>query len=108
MKLFLSIGLLLTVTLAARAQDVVGNPISPWQPGMSDIHQDQHRPRNAGLYILPDGTTLLVDAGEHAAQDRRTHSGPPGRQRAPPASGSCATSGRPCHTTHSRHSTTGS
>ncbi len=63
-RLFLRIGLLLTVALAARAEDAVGNPIAPWQPGMLDIHQISTGRGNAGLYILPDGTTLLVDAGE--------------------------------------------
>ncbi len=64
MKLSLSAGLLLAMALTARAQDVVGNPLSPWQPGTLDIHQISTGRGNAGLYILPDGTTLLVDAGE--------------------------------------------
>ena len=64
MRLLLSAGLLLSATLAARAQDTVGHPISPWQPGTLDIHQISTGRGNAGLYILPDGTTLLVDAGE--------------------------------------------
>ncbi len=63
-RLLLSIGLSMTVLLAARAGDVVGKPISPWQPGTLDIHQISSGRGNAGLYILPDGTTLLVDAGE--------------------------------------------
>ena len=49
---------------SARAEDVVGSPITPWQPGMLDIHQISTGRGNAGLYIFPDGTTLLVDAGE--------------------------------------------
>ncbi len=68
MRLFLCIGLLLIVTLAAGAQDAVGKPISPWQPGTLDIHQMSTGRGNAGLYILPDGTTLLVDAGELSAK----------------------------------------
>lgn len=60
----LSIGLLMAVSLTAQAEDAVGNPISPWQPGTLDIHQISTGRGNAGLYILPDGTTLLVDAGE--------------------------------------------
>ena len=64
MRTFLHISLLLTTTLAAPAQDAVGHPISPWQPGTLDIHQISTGRGNAGLYILPDGTTLLVDAGE--------------------------------------------
>ena len=48
----------------ARAEDVAGNTITAWEPGMLDIHQISTGRGNAGLYILPDGTTLLVDAGE--------------------------------------------
>jgi beta-lactamase superfamily II metal-dependent hydrolase len=47
-----------------RAADVVGREIAPWEPGTLDIHQISTGRGNAGLYILPDGTTLLVDAGE--------------------------------------------
>lgn len=63
-RLLLSMGLLAIASLNARAEDVVGNAISPWQPGMLDIHQISTGRGNAGLYIFPDGTTLLVDAGE--------------------------------------------
>ena len=50
--------------VVARAGDVVGRPIESWQPGMLEIHQISTGRGNAGLYIFPDGTTLLVDAGE--------------------------------------------
>jgi hypothetical protein len=49
---------------AARGEDRVGEVITPWQPGMLDIHQISSGRGNSGLYLLPDGTTLLVDAGE--------------------------------------------
>ncbi|MHB8897994.1 MAG: MBL fold metallo-hydrolase [Thermoguttaceae bacterium] len=48
----------------APADDVVGEPISAWQPGTLDIHQASTGRGNAGLYVFPDGTTMLVDAGE--------------------------------------------
>jgi len=63
-RLLLSLGICMTVTLTARGEDVAGSPISPWQRGTLDIHQISSGRGNAGLYILPDGTTLLVDAGE--------------------------------------------
>ena len=56
--------LLATVALAARAEDIVDREITPWQPGMLDIHQISSGRGNASLYIFPDGTTMLVDAGE--------------------------------------------
>ena len=67
-RLLLSFTLLATLTSAAPGEDVVGNPILPWQPGSLDIHQISTGRGNAGLYILPDGTTLLVDAGELSAK----------------------------------------
>ena len=63
-RCFFAIVLLLAAALAASAQDTVGREIAPWQPGMLDIHQISTGRGNSGLYILPDGTTLLVDGGE--------------------------------------------
>jgi beta-lactamase superfamily II metal-dependent hydrolase len=63
-RLLLSIVLSTTVTWTAQADDTVGNPLSAWQPGTLDIHQISSGRGNAGLYVFPDGTTLLVDAGE--------------------------------------------
>lgn len=60
----LTVIMLTVVARSARTEDVVGSPITPWQPGMLDIHQISTGCGNAGLYIFPDGTTLLVDAGE--------------------------------------------
>ena len=41
----------------------VGMPLPAWTPGVLDIHQISTGRGNAALFILPDGTTLLVDAG---------------------------------------------
>ncbi|MCX6627910.1 MAG: hypothetical protein NTW28_09810 [Candidatus Solibacter sp.] len=48
-----------------------GRELSPWQPGTLEIHQISTGRGNAGLYILPDGTTMLVDAGENARKTER-------------------------------------
>src|SRR5215469_2759624 len=40
-----------------------GAPLDPWTPGSLDIHHISTGLGNAALLILPDGTTLLVDAG---------------------------------------------
>lgn len=60
-----------TLTAALYAQDAPGRELTAWQPGMLDIHQISTGRGNSGLYILPDGTTLLVDAGENAAKTPR-------------------------------------
>ena len=48
-----------------------GQEISPWVPGTLEIHQISTGRGNAGLYIFPDGTTMLVDAGEIAKKTER-------------------------------------
>jgi beta-lactamase superfamily II metal-dependent hydrolase len=44
----------------------IGGPLPPWAPGTLDIHQISTGRGNSALFILPDGTTLLVDAGAAA------------------------------------------
>lgn len=63
-SLFLLITVVAIVATPLRAEDAVNKEIEPWKPGMMDIHQISTGRGNAGLYIFPDGTTLLVDAGE--------------------------------------------
>ena len=50
----------------ALAQGEIGAPLPAWAPGMLDIHQISTGRGNAALFVLPDGTTLLVDAGAAA------------------------------------------
>ncbi|HEY2015940.1 MAG TPA: MBL fold metallo-hydrolase [Bryobacteraceae bacterium] len=54
---------LLLLTVFARGQTEIGRPLPPWTPGTLDIHQISTGRGNSALLILPDGTTLLVDAG---------------------------------------------
>jgi beta-lactamase superfamily II metal-dependent hydrolase len=37
--------------------------LAPWKPGMLDIHHISTGRGNSALMIMPDGTTMLVDAG---------------------------------------------
>lgn len=41
----------------------VGQPLPPWQPGQLDIHHLAIGRGNATLVLMPDGTSLLIDAG---------------------------------------------
>ena len=43
----------------------VGDVLPPWTPGALDIHQIATGRGNAALLIYPDGTTVLVDAGDN-------------------------------------------
>ncbi|HLK63166.1 MAG TPA: hypothetical protein VKU19_06980 [Bryobacteraceae bacterium] len=49
--------------ITAQPADEVGTPLPPWTPGTLDIHQISTGRGNAALFILPDGTSLLLDAG---------------------------------------------
>jgi beta-lactamase superfamily II metal-dependent hydrolase len=66
-----------------RAQDP-GKPLPPWKEGMLDLHHINTGRGDAALYILPDGTTLLLDAGEMppVASPRRTPPHPDGSKPA--------------------------
>lgn len=40
-----------------------GEALAPWQPGMLDIHHINTGRGNSAFFVLPDGTTMLFDAG---------------------------------------------
>jgi len=48
---------------AAPAPERIGAPLAPWQPGWLDIHHIATGRGNATFIMLPDGTSMLVDAG---------------------------------------------
>jgi beta-lactamase superfamily II metal-dependent hydrolase len=48
--------------------------LKPWTKGMLDIHFISTGVGNCALYVLPDGTSLLVDAGELDPTSPRTNS----------------------------------
>jgi len=60
---FPSIVLLAACVSHAQTPAAVGAPLPPWTPGTLDIHQISTGRGNSALFVLPDGTTLLVDAG---------------------------------------------
>lgn len=63
---------------AAGAEFTVGQPLPPWQKGQLDIHQINTGLGDAALFVLPDGTSMLLDAG--AVLDRKR----PPKYDAPP------------------------
>jgi hypothetical protein len=60
--------------MAAPPVAVVGQPLPAWQEGYMDLHHINTGRGNAAYYILPDGTTVLFDAGELDPSDPRTTS----------------------------------
>jgi hypothetical protein len=66
---------LLLLSLVTRGQDAIpGQPLPEWRPGYLDLHHINTGRGNAAFFILPDGTSLLVDAGELDPTAPRTSS----------------------------------
>jgi len=64
--------------------------LPPWQQGMLDIHHINTGRGNSAFCILPDGTTLLIDAGDMSETHPRTLSARnakamPNNSKSPPA-----------------------
>jgi L-ascorbate metabolism protein UlaG (beta-lactamase superfamily) len=55
--------LALLLAISAFAQQP-GQPLPAWTPGTLDIHQINTARGNAALLIFPDGTSMLLDAGD--------------------------------------------
>src|SRR5882757_9466824 len=53
---------------------VPGKPLPEWKEGYLDLHHINTGRGNAAFYILPDGTTILFDAGELDPSEARTTS----------------------------------
>jgi len=68
--------LLLPAAFTVKAQSIatVGQPLPAWQEGYLDLHHINTGRGNAAFYILPDGTTILFDAGELDPTSPRTTS----------------------------------
>lgn len=70
MKHFFLLIVLLTNCLILSAQS--GNQLPPWAEGFMDIHHISTGRGNCTFCILPDGTTLLIDAGDISDTHPRT------------------------------------
>lgn len=68
-----SIVLLMATTLIVAAQEP-GKPLPSWKEGNLDIHHINTGHGDAAFYIFPDGTTMLLDAGEMDPTAERTNS----------------------------------
>ena len=53
---------------APRSEAVVGEPLPAWEEGYLDIHAVNTGRGECTFFIMPDGTTLVVDAGEIASK----------------------------------------
>lgn len=71
MKKLLTLLAILTLGISSFAQEV-GQPLPAWEEGFLDLHHINTGRGDAAFFVLPDGTTLLVDAGESTEDDPRT------------------------------------
>ena len=69
----LLLSLLFTCSVDTTAQ-VSGGTLPPWERGFLDIHHINTGRGDAVFLIFPDGTTLLIDAGDMSATHPRTTS----------------------------------
>ncbi|WP_149304333.1 ComEC/Rec2 family competence protein [Pareuzebyella sediminis] len=67
--LFFYISTLFIISFSLKAQQ-----LPPWEEGMLDIHHINTGRGDAAFMIFPDGTTLLVDAGDMSETHPRTTS----------------------------------
>jgi hypothetical protein len=70
----LLLSILLTLAVRSQTAATIGKPLPPWREGWLDLHHINTGRGNAALYVLPDGTTILFDAGELDPTDPRTTS----------------------------------
>ncbi len=63
----------LFLSVVAPAQET-GKLLPRWQEGYLDIHHINTGHGDAAFYVLPDGTTMLLDAGEMDPTSERTNS----------------------------------
>ena len=70
-RLYIFFLLLIVLCVTQARAQVVGEVLPPWTPGTMDIHQISTGRGNSALFIFPDGTTMLVDAGAQAGSNAR-------------------------------------
>lgn len=62
-SLLTTAAMVLAVTLLVELSGQGGNTFAKWTPGTLDIHHINTGRGNAAFLMLPDGTTMLIDAG---------------------------------------------
>jgi beta-lactamase superfamily II metal-dependent hydrolase len=66
-----TLALALVALLLSSQPAQIGSPLPPWTPGTLDIHQIVTGRGNAAFFQFPDGTTMLLDAGDSGPSDEQ-------------------------------------
>ncbi|MEO5891592.1 MAG: hypothetical protein ABIQ31_15180 [Ferruginibacter sp.] len=72
MKKLLTVLFFVWINICGAQIAEIGKPLPAWQKGYLDLHHINTGRGNAAFYILPDGTTVLFDAGELDPTNPRT------------------------------------
>ncbi len=62
--------LISTLSAFSLKAQTVGEPLTKWSPGTLDIHEIATGRGSSTFFMLPDGTTMLFDAGEFTETDQ--------------------------------------
>jgi len=68
---------------AFATESAASSTLRPWQPGFLDIHHISTGRGNSALAIMPDGTSLLIDAGASGTQGAAMNPARPDGSRRP-------------------------
>ncbi len=71
------------ITLLGAAQPRIGDVLPQWEEGYLDIHHINTGKGESTFFILPDGTTMLVDAGATGREKPRVTDARPSDSRTP-------------------------
>jgi hypothetical protein len=73
-KVLFTVLFLIIAHILVAQEAIVGQSLPAWQPGYLDLHHINTGRGSCAYYIFPDGTTMLVDAGEMNPLSERVRS----------------------------------
>ncbi len=73
-KHLLGFSFVLFFCISQAQEAIVGQPLPAWKEGYMDLHHINTGRGSSAYYVFPDGTTMLVDAGEMNPESERVHS----------------------------------
>ncbi len=78
----LAVAGLLCIACAKKDKAQAGAPLPPWSEGCLDIHLINSGNGECNFFIMPDGTTMLIDAGEMPRKEKHVPRRPDDSTRA--------------------------
>jgi L-ascorbate metabolism protein UlaG (beta-lactamase superfamily) len=69
MRMYITILTVLLIAAGCTSNDEVGKPYKGWKQGEFDIHHIHTGMGEANFFIMPDGTSMLIDSGDMGPND---------------------------------------